>query len=143
MELEDWILAIGRVGGNYNYGVGGMTSLEELFNAAVLDGGEGGELGVVGGELGKDFFFIGGSHCDVVEVAVELIQHGVLISNGCQSERRHLGGRDAIDGSYRVGGAKEMTSSVGSLLLAFGGELGGTEGFFYDIQSVAVVTMPS
>ena len=78
-ELEDGILPIGRVGrvgGGYG---GGRVSLEELFNAETLCGGEVGEFGVVGGKLGEDFFFVGGSHHDVVKVAVKLFQHGVAV----------------------------------------------------------------
>ena len=54
-------------------------SLGELFHAAELCGGEVGEFCVVVGELGKDFFFVGGSHRDDVEVAVKLVRHCVLV----------------------------------------------------------------
>ena len=78
-ELVDVILPIrgGGVGGQCG---GGRSSLEELFDAAELCGGELGELGVVGGELGEDFFFVGGSHRDIVKVGIELVQHCVLTS---------------------------------------------------------------
>ena len=66
-ELEDCILVIKRVGGNCSCGVGGRASLEDTFNVYILNRGEGGEFGVVGSELGKNLFFVGGSDRDVVE----------------------------------------------------------------------------
>ena len=80
--------------------------------------------------MGNDFFFVGGSHHEVVKVAVKLIQHGVLVSKGGCSERSVLVGCDTVDGSCGVCGAKEIASSVGDLLLAFDSELGGAEGCF-------------
>ena len=76
--MEDGILPIGSVIGVGSGYCGGRLGLEELFGVAKLCGGEVGEFGVVGGELLDDFFFIGGSYRDVVEVAVELVQHCVL-----------------------------------------------------------------
>ena len=99
-------------------------SLDETFNVCTLIGGEGDEFGVVDGELVDDFFLIGGSY-RVVEVAVELIQHGVLVSEGGWSERSVLEGRDAVDSSCRICCAEDITSSVDGLLLVFNGELGG------------------
>ena len=63
-------------------------------------------------------------------MADELIQHGVLVSKGSWSKRRALTGRDAMDGSFRFCGAKEIASSVGGSLLAFDGDLGSVEGCF-------------
>ena len=63
-------------------------------------------------------------------MADELIQHEVLVSKGSWSKRRALTGRDAMDGSFRFCGAKEIASSVGGSLLAFDGELGSAEGCF-------------
>ena len=84
-ELEDGILPIGMVVSVsmvVNGCGGGRASLEELFDAAkLLCVGEVGEFGVVGDVLGEDFFFVGDSHHDVVEVAVELVQHCVLASD--------------------------------------------------------------
>ena len=77
-ELVDVILPIGRVGRFGGRCCG--ASLEELFDATELCSGELGELGVVGSELGEDFFFVGSSHCDFFEVAVELLEHGVAAS---------------------------------------------------------------
>ena len=54
-ELVDVIRPLrgGGVGGRHG---GGRLGLEELFDAAVLVEGEGGELGIIGGDLGKDYF---------------------------------------------------------------------------------------
>ena len=52
-ELVDCIFwTSGRVGGG-----AWRSSTEEFFDVAILIGGESCELGIVGGELGKDFFF--------------------------------------------------------------------------------------
>jgi len=59
---------------------GGRLGLEELFDAVVLSRSEVGEFGVVGGELSEHFLFVGCGHHDVVEVAVELLEHGILVS---------------------------------------------------------------
>ena len=101
-----------------------------MFNAAVLDGSEGSELGVIGGELGEDFLFVGSNYRNVIRVAVELVQHGVLVSDGGRSERRILERLDVVDDSSGFGGDKGIASSVGCALLVFDDELGGAEGCF-------------
>ena len=77
-ELEDGFFSIGRVGRVGGRCCGGRRSLEELFDVAKLSSGEVGEVGFVGDELSKDFFFVCGGHRNVVEVAVKLLRHGVV-----------------------------------------------------------------
>ena len=80
---------------------------------AILCGGEGGEFGIGVGKLGKDFFFVGVSHRDVVEVAVKLVHHLVLAGDGGGSEKRILGRLDAVDDSGGISGAEDIASCVG------------------------------
>ena len=94
---------------------------EEVFDVAILIGGERCKRGVVGGKLFEDSLFVGDSIVDVVEVAIQLIEHAGLTCKGggsCQERS------DAMDGCSGVCGTKEITPFIGGVLFAFDGDLG-------------------
>ena len=87
------------------------------------------ELDIVGSELFDDGIFVGGRHCNAVEVVAQLVRHGILIRYGGRSRMRiQRGWLDTVDGWSGVCSTEEVASFVGGALLAFDSELGCVEG---------------
>ena len=104
---------------------------KEVFNTAVLIGGESCEFCIAGGDLVEDGLFVDGRHRNVVKVAVQLVKHGGLVGDGGTSRIRiRQGWLDAVDGCSRICSTEEVTSCIGGALFTSNSLLGHVAGCF-------------